>query len=108
MLVSSYSGINHSYMPTRMGNLASTYSDEGRWKRAEELQAPPPASPRLRLFGTEHPETLTIMGNIASIYRNQGQWKGVEELEVQVKKTRLRLFRADIQGGFMDRHDSPV
>jgi hypothetical protein len=31
-------GVEHPDMLTSMGNLASTYGDQGRWKEAEELE----------------------------------------------------------------------
>jgi hypothetical protein len=66
-----------------MGNLASTFSSQGRWKEAEELQAKG-LGICSKVLGEEHPHTLTSMGNLASIFSKQGRWKEAEELELQV------------------------
>lgn len=52
--------------------LASTYSDQGHWDKAEKLQVQVMETCR-RLFGPEHPDTLTSMANLAATYNNQGQ-----------------------------------
>ena len=64
-----------------MANLASTYSNQRRWKEAEELKVQV-MKMRKRVLGEEHPSTLTSMASLASTYRNQGRWKEAEELEV--------------------------
>jgi hypothetical protein len=46
-----------------MGNLASTYRNQGRWKEAEELQAKE-LKICARLLGDEHPDTLTSVANL--------------------------------------------
>jgi hypothetical protein len=70
--------------------LASTFSNQGRWKEAEELLVQVMET-SLRMLGEEYPSTLTGMANLASTYRNQGRWKEAEELEVQVMETSLRV-----------------
>jgi tetratricopeptide (TPR) repeat protein len=55
-----------------MGNLASTYRNQGRWTEAEEIDVQVIKTSR-RVLGEEHPETLRSMGNLASTYRNQGR-----------------------------------
>jgi hypothetical protein len=55
-----------------MGNLASTYSDQGRWKEAEELGLQVMET-RKRVLGEDHPSMLTSMGNLASTYNSQGR-----------------------------------
>ncbi|KAJ0370052.1 hypothetical protein COL26b_010256 [Colletotrichum chrysophilum] len=79
---------------TSMANLASTYSNQGRWKEAEELEVRVMET-RKRVLGEEHPDTLTSMANLASTYRNQARWKGAEELEVRVIETSLRVLREE-------------
>jgi tetratricopeptide (TPR) repeat protein len=64
-----------------MANLASTYSNQGRWKEAEELEVQV-IETRKRMLGQKHPDTLTSMANLALMYWNQGRWKEAEELEV--------------------------
>ena len=56
---------------TSMGNLASTFWKQGRWKEAEELEVPVMET-RNRVLGQDHPDTLTSMGNLASTYLGQG------------------------------------
>jgi len=45
-----------------VGNLASTYWNQGRWKEAEKLQVLVMGTMK-RVFGEEHPHSLTSMGN---------------------------------------------
>ena len=73
-------GEEHPDTLISMGNLASTYMNQGRWKEAEELQAQE-LEICSRVLGEEHPDTLTSMGNLASTYMNQGRWKEAEELQ---------------------------
>jgi len=54
-------GEEHLYTLTSMGNLASTYRNQGRWKEAEELDVQVMET-RKRVLGEEHPSTLTSMG----------------------------------------------
>jgi len=76
---------------TSMGNLALTYSNQGRWKEAEELDVQV-MEMRKMIMGPEHPDTLTSMHSLASTYRNQGRWKEAEELDVQVMEASLRVL----------------
>jgi hypothetical protein len=57
-------GEEHPDTLTCMGNLASTYMDQGRWKEAEELEVQV-IKTRKRVLGEEHPSTLTSMANLA-------------------------------------------
>ncbi|KAF6803648.1 Kinesin light chain 5, partial [Colletotrichum plurivorum] len=79
-------GQEHPLTLLSMGNLASTYRNQGRWKEAEELFVRVMET-SLRVLGEEHPDTLTSMGNLASTFWNQGRWKEAEELEVRVMET---------------------
>jgi hypothetical protein len=56
-----------------MGNLASTYRNQGRWKEAEELEVQVMET-RKRVLGQEHPDTLTSMGNLAVPRKTSGVW----------------------------------
>ena len=84
-------GAEHPSTLISMGNLASTFWNQGRWKEAEELQAKE-LKICSRVLGEKHPDTLTSIGNLASTYRNQGRWKEAEELDVQVMETRKRVL----------------
>ncbi|KAF2205730.1 hypothetical protein GQ43DRAFT_467879 [Delitschia confertaspora ATCC 74209] len=102
-------GEEHPDTLTSMGNLASTYRnqgrwkeldmevmetkkrDQGRWKEAEELDLRVTET-RESVIGEERPDTLTSIANLASTYRNQGQWKEAEELFVRVIETRKRVL----------------
>ncbi|EAQ87916.1 hypothetical protein CHGG_04535 [Chaetomium globosum CBS 148.51] len=53
-----------------MGNLASTYRNQGRWKEAEALEVQVMET-RKRMLGEEHPDTLASMNNLAFT------WKGI-------------------------------
>jgi hypothetical protein len=84
-------GEEHPDTLTSMGNLASTFRNQGRWKEAEELEVGVMETTK-RVLGEEHPSTLTSMGNLAGTFRNQGRWKEAEELEVGVMETRKRVL----------------
>jgi len=75
-------------------NLASTYRNQGRWKKAEELQVQVMQTLK-EVFGQEHPETLACMGNLARTYNIQGRWQEAEALEVQAMETRERVLGHD-------------
>jgi hypothetical protein len=57
-------GQEHPDTLTSMGNLASTYKNQGRWKEAEELNVQMMET-RKRVLGQEHPDTLVNMNNLA-------------------------------------------
>jgi hypothetical protein len=56
-------GVEHPSTLTSMANLASTYSGQGRWKEAEELEVQVMETKK-RVLGVEHPSTLTSMANL--------------------------------------------
>ncbi|KAF4932299.1 Kinesin light chain [Colletotrichum fructicola] len=64
---------------TSMANLASTYSNQGRWKEAEELEVRVMET-RKRVLGEEHPDTLTSMYNLADTWKSQNRWKDAIQL----------------------------
>jgi tetratricopeptide (TPR) repeat protein len=86
-------GEKHPDTLTSMNDLAMTYSDQGRWKEAEELQVQVMETGK-RVLGADHPDTLANMNNLALTYSNQGRWKEAEELQVQVMETGNRVFGA--------------
>jgi Tetratricopeptide repeat len=63
-------GEEHSATLISMANLMSTYSNQGRWKEAEELQAQE-LEICSRVLGEEHPSTLCSLNNLASTYIDQ-------------------------------------
>jgi hypothetical protein len=79
-------GKSHPETLSSMNNLASTYSDQGRWKEAEVLEVQV-LEIRKTVLGEYHPNTLDSMSNLAITYQNQGRWKEAEELQVQVLGT---------------------
>ncbi|KAF8245666.1 kinase-like protein [Wilcoxina mikolae CBS 423.85] len=90
----------HFISLTSMNNLASTYSNQGRSKEAEELEVQVMETrkrvmeTRKRVLGQEHPDTLTSMNNLASTYMRQGRWKEAEELQIEAVN-RLRKTLGD-------------
>ena len=77
-----------------MGNLASTYWNQGRWNEAEQLQIQVMDMTK-KLLGAEHPDTLSSMADIASTYWKQGRWNEAEQLQIQVVDMRKKLLGAE-------------
>jgi hypothetical protein len=75
-------GDEHPDTITRKANLASTYSDQGRWDEAEMLKLEVLETSK-HVLGDEHPDTITHKANLASTYRNQGRLKEVADLELR-------------------------
>jgi hypothetical protein len=65
-----------------MGELASTYRKQGRWREAEHLEVLV-VEARKRTLGKKHPQTLMSMDNLASTYRSQGRLKEAENRTFQ-------------------------
>ena len=84
-------GTEHPDTLTSMINLASLYSEQGRWKEAEKLGVLAMETTK-RVLGTEHPDTLASMANLASTFSIQGRWKEAEDLEVQAVETSSRVL----------------
>ncbi|KAI2937959.1 hypothetical protein CBS147321_7489 [Aspergillus niger] len=63
------------------------YSQEGHWKKAEQLQVQVMETSKIKL-GEDHPFTLTSMANLASTFWNQGRWEKAQQLKMQVMETR--------------------
>ena len=76
-------GEEHPDTLARIANLALTFSHQGRWKEAEELQVMVMEMSK-RVLGKEHPDTLARIANLALIFSHQGQWKEAEELQVMM------------------------
>ena len=62
-------GAEHPDTLNSMGNLAVTYSNQGRWNEAEQLEVQV-MEMRKKLLGAEHPDTPLSMENLAATYRN--------------------------------------
>ena len=60
-------GEKHPSTLASMGNLASVYQEQGRWKEAEELWVQV-LEIKKRTIGEEHPSILRSMANLALIY----------------------------------------
>ena len=67
---------------TSMENLASTYSDQGKFNEAEQLEVQV-LEMRKMLLGAKHPNTLLSMGNLAITYCNQGKFDEAKQLRHQ-------------------------
>ena len=78
-----------------MANLACTYSDQGKWNEAEQLEVEV-LNMRKKLLGAEHPDTLLSMENLARIYANKGNLKEAEQLEIEVLDMKKKLFAEHI------------
>jgi hypothetical protein len=56
-------GLEHPDTLTSINNLALTYSRQGRWQEAEELEVQVMET-RKKVLGLEHPDTLKSMNNL--------------------------------------------
>ncbi|OLN96222.1 Nephrocystin-3-like protein 1 [Colletotrichum chlorophyti] len=77
-----------------MGNLASAFCNQSRWKEAEELEVRVLGT-RRRVIGEEHPGTLISMGNLALTYRRQGRCDVAMQLMRDGVGLRRRVFGLD-------------
>jgi hypothetical protein len=76
---------------TSIGNLASTYRQQGQWQLAEELEVMVMET-RKRVFGLANLDTLESITNLAATYQDQGRLKEAEELQVVVMETCKRVL----------------
>jgi hypothetical protein len=79
---------------TSMGNLASIYRNQGRWKEAEELQVIE-LEICSRVLGKEYPDTLTSMNNLALIWKGYSRDADALELMKQCAEARARILGAN-------------
>jgi len=70
MLMFFFLGDSHPDTLISMGNPASTFSDQGRWEEAEELEVQV-MDARKRVLSDSHPHTLTSMSNLAFTFKHQ-------------------------------------
>ena len=75
-------GQEHPDTLTSMGNRASTFWNQGRWKEAEELEVQVMETSK-RVLGQEHPSTLTSMANLATTYMSQGRRTEAMRLQIE-------------------------
>jgi hypothetical protein len=73
-----------------MANLASTYSNQGWWKEAEELDVQVMET-RKRVLGEEHPSTLTNIDNLAHTWKSQSRNKEAILLMEKCLELRKRI-----------------
>ena len=86
-------GVEYPDMLASIANLPSTYSNQRRWKEAEELHVQV-IETRKRVLGAEHPDTLASMANLAQIYHSQNQ--GRLALVLMADVVRLRSERIGV------------
>lgn len=67
-------GADHPDTLISIGNLASTYSGQGRWAEAEQLQVQVVKMQKTKL-GADHPDTLTSMHFLAYTLKALGRDK---------------------------------
>ena len=84
-------GLEHPDTMASIIDLASTYSNQGRWPEAGELQMQLMETCK-RILGPEHPDTLGSINNLAGTYSKQGRWPEAEELQMQVMETTKRIL----------------
>jgi hypothetical protein len=65
-------GDDHPSTLTSIGNLASTFWNQGRWEEAEQLQVQVMVMSLMKL-GEDHPSTLTSMANLAFTWKSSGR-----------------------------------
>jgi len=77
-----------------MSYLASTYSDQGRWDAAEELQVQVMENFKKKL-GAAHPDTLSSMSNLAFTWKEQGRYTEAMQLMENCVQLRRRILGND-------------
>jgi hypothetical protein len=70
--------------------VASTYRNQGRWKKAEELFVQVMETFK-KVLGEERPSTLTSMANLAHTWKSQSQ----NEEAILLMEKCLRVTEAD-------------
>jgi len=82
------------YYDDTYSKVAQVMRENGDWNNAEQLENQV-MDMRMKLLGTEHPDTLKSMGNLASTYSDQGRWEEAENLEVKVMDMRKKMLGAE-------------
>ncbi|KAK3348778.1 kinesin light chain [Lasiosphaeria hispida] len=75
-------GDEHPDILSSMGNLASTYRNQGRWKEAETRQVQTMGIMK-KVLGDKHPNTLPSMNNLAFTWKSQGNFKDANCLHLR-------------------------
>ncbi|GAB7336862.1 hypothetical protein MBLNU13_g00427t2 [Cladosporium sp. NU13] len=86
-------GEGHPFTLMSMNNLATTYSRQGRWERAEKLQLQVMNGSKA-VLGAGHPFTLTTMNNLAMTYLNQERLDEAEKVQVEVLEKNQEVLGA--------------
>jgi hypothetical protein len=76
---------------TNITNLALTYRNQGRWKKAEELKVQV-IETRKRVLGTEHPDTLINMNNLTHTLKHQNHDDEAIELMASCIKLCIKIL----------------
>jgi hypothetical protein len=84
-------GSDHPDTLISMGNLASTYRNQGRWDEAEKLIVDVMHARKAKL-GSDHPDTLTSMANLAFTYWSQDRLDEAHSLLHYAAKTMQKVM----------------
>ena len=77
-----------------MGNLASTYRNQGRWEEAEELEVQVMETSS-RVLGLQHSHMLTSMNNLAWKFWSLDLKKDAIQLMSEVVQSRQKTIGSD-------------
>ena len=77
-------GPEHPDTLTSMVNLAATFSNQGKYEEAEELELKV-LGVHKKLLGPEHPHTLDSMMNLARTYSAQEKYEEAEKLQMEIQ-----------------------
>lgn len=93
-LIRTWLGPDHRLTLSLLNNLASTYSELGRWKEAEKLLVQVIENEESRV-AADHLDIATSLNNLALIYMNGGRWAEAENLQVQALEMTKIKYGAD-------------
>ena len=74
-----------------MGNLASTYQNQGQWDEAVTLEEKVLEVSKA-VLGEWHPDTLKSKNNLAETYRAQGKIEKVARIQEEVLKNTMQIL----------------
>ena len=80
--------------PSSMAGLASAYSNQGRWKEAEELFVQVIETLK-KVLGEEHPDTLTSISNLGSVLERQGKYEEAKVMHWRALEGREKVLGAE-------------
>ena len=84
----------HSYVATKMNNLAWCYGRQGRYDSAETLYLKALQLYK-RVLGEDHPHVATSLNNLANLYRRQGRYEDSEPLYLEALAIAERVLGAE-------------